>query len=254
MENTYFKTAFKSALSNLIETSDDINAVMPYNPYATWVFGKAAESLTSVNSDKVLVPKPVGGASYSSNSVKIQAPIGNYLGTGIPDEGDITVIGIAEVDKYIVRILAGNLEGSRLYELSHWGIFLGGSRTLASSVRGGVGAAGNISVATLVPEITTNKPFIYALSINKTTKSVIMYMKAQGVEDSFERTFTFNYQGTGSEIVFGNINYDATDSTVEGVTTHYEATIYRKSLTLAQIKNAVTYMEQRSAERGIILS
>lgn len=253
MENTYFKTAFKSALSNLIETSDDTNAVMPYNPYATWVFGKAAESLTSVNSDKVLVPKPVGGASYSSNSVKIQAPIGNYLGTGIPDEGDITVIGVAEVDKYIVRILAGNLEGSRLYELSHWGIFSSGSQTLASSVRGG-GSGGNINNAGLVPTITTNKPFIYALSINKTTKSVVMYMKAQGVEDSFEKTFTANYQGTGSEIVFGNINYDASTSVYEGVTTHYEATIYRKALTLAQIKNAVTYMEQRSTERGVILS
>lgn len=254
MQNTYFKTDFESSLSGLVLTDEPIGTLMPFNPYGVWLFGVDSSSLVDVSGkgnvltvvdDKTTYPQDA--VTFSDNSVGIPNLVGKYLETGISDSESITIIGVAKYSTTRISVIAGNLQLSTESTKSNWGVFTSAGK-LYFSLRSFAPNASSIGSATTNQELTVNDYFLYAVSINKAAGSVVIYSKNGGTEMHTTAAFSGGYLPNGTTVALGNKNYSA--ALVVDPTSHAETTIYKKALTLDEIKTAASYAVARCASRG----
>lgn len=247
MQNTYFKTDFESSLAGLVSTSEP-NSMMPFNPYGVWLFdGDSASLIDAKNSNQMTEASPTT-TTYDNNSMAISSLTGKHIATDVTDVGDVTVMGVAKYSTTGIKVLVGNLLPSASFTKSNWGLFLSqDSLYLTLSSDTGYRDLNNFNLSS---PLTTNDYFIFAVSINKTNKTAILYCKNSGIEYTKTAAFTRDYAASGGLIALGDSAYQGSTS---GQLTYAETTIYKKALTAAEMQTAAGYIVTRCLERGITI-
>lgn len=247
MNNKFFQTTFKSARTDLIKTPINAADFMPYSPHSAYVFGGNSGSLSSVINDKTLTAASPSTTSYTSDSVIIGASIGKHLLSDVTDSGDVTIIAILKKTTSLIQILIGNLEEFYAGTSSSFGVYRQSTNNTISTQlnyttkqRGITG----IAATTINSALAEGAVYTIAISINKTTKQVIIYHKdSLGAEQIKDLVFTGTYAATGTNIALGNSSYVGN---ITGNTEFKAATFYTKALTLDEIKAATTVLETRT--------
>lgn len=240
MLNTFFKTSFTSARTDLRKTLPSVTELMPYSPYSVYLFGVNDSSLNSVISDKKLIAKSPSTTTYDADSVIVTATTGKHLESSLLDSDDVTVVGVATNTSATLKPLVGNLQPRATGTGSSWGVFLE-NNLIYLTVRP-TPTTDDINSINMNASLTVGQPFTFGISLNKTTKKVIFTCSQNGVVTEVEKTFTTNYAKTGLPLSLGDIAYSTTGT---GTIKFKEATVYDKALTLIELRAATLTASNR---------
>lgn len=247
MLNTYFKSDFASARTDLIVTADPLDALMPYSPYGVWDFGGSDASLNNLMGPGVLTPLSPTDITYQANSLTVKADIGKGIDIGIPDTSNFTLLLAIEITGGNLMVLAGNPSTSGKSEF----LLLRDNKSITFITKNPSGGSSNTPISSSVGT-TVGTYALVAVSFDKTFNRVLTNGKAGGV--SFSNTHQFNgtYAKSGSNLALGNIGSNF------GEGSHLDVritslTAYKKALTASELQIAVDAAIAREATRGITI-
>ena len=247
MLNTFFKSEFASARTDLIVTTDTLDALMPYSPYGVWDFGGSDASLNSLMGAGVLTPLSPTDVTYQAKSLTVKADIGKGIDIGIPDTSDFTLLLAIEITAGNLRVLAGNPSTSGKSEF----VLLRDNASITFITKNPSGTSGNTPISSSVGT-TVGTYALVAVSFNKTVNRVLTNGKAGGVSFSNTHTLAGTYAKSGSNLALGNIGstFGAAANLDVRITS---LTAYNKALTASELQIAVDAAIAREATRGITI-
>lgn len=228
-----------------------------YDAYGHWVFETSSASLVDKVNNKTLTLQ--SGAAYtpvySSVGVTISTAVGNALVSDLSDTStqSITLAAVVRCSSTALAILLGNLVPSTSTTSSGLSAFSSDGKGYLTVKP--VTANSLAGISSLTPPVGHNQTsnFFIAISVDKTTKKGIIYVKQNTSESTNEATYTASsYQTSANKYAVGNSVYTTTNN-LANTATFAEAIIFNKALTLVEIQALAGRSKERMDNRGISL-
>jgi hypothetical protein len=256
MADLLFKTDFISKRTDLpkVQNVEDIIYVETFEDDAWdhWIFGKNASSLTGRVNGHVLAVQT--GATilpvYNDNNVVLDAKNGNAIIADFVDGAtqNTTLTAVVKTNSTGLAILMGTLVPGSYTGSSGHGIFAGGEKGYVTVKPLTASNAGGADSKTPLNDIDQIEYFFISASVNKTTKTVIIYTERLGVGASLQFVWSSAYQASLNKIAVGNGYYSGAIATS---LTFAEAIIHDKALSLSRLQDMASKSKLRMKNRGI---
>lgn len=256
MADLLFQTDFVSSRTDLpkVQNIEDIIYVETFesDAYDHWLFGKDSSSLVGKVHGRQLTLQ--AGAtvqpSYGASYVVIGGKNGNAFLTDLVDSAtqSLTLSAVVKTTDSTLVILMGNLVPTGYTLASGCGIFASmekGYVTVKPLTSVGTGGANSITPNNDIDQFDY---FFIAASINKTTKTVIIYTERLGVGASNQTIWASNYEASPNKIAVGNGFYS---SSTTGTLNFAEAIVFDKALNLSDLQGLAKRSKPRMKNRGI---
>lgn len=131
MISTFFKTEFKSTLSNLKKVGPIYDGKYPFYPVAVYEFGGDAESLNSKSSNASITPADTNSIEFTANAVKVNSKQGKHLDTGFTDRNNSTYVGVFNIPSLDTTknffMLFGNFQTGSVADRRGWQTYISGT-------------------------------------------------------------------------------------------------------------------------------
>lgn len=249
MPNLFFQATGFVSQRNLpvLSNIDDIIYVEQYemDAFGHWIFDDKNPLLSKSNAATLTVQTGATIApEYAASYVKLSAGMGNALMTSLQDTaGTFTLVALIQPESTSLLNVMGTLGANTPTPVTGAGIFTSANK-VCSTVRGGT--------ASLDTQLTLDpsKPVLVAFSVDNVAKTISMLTSQNGVIQTATGVISAYAPSTAS-IGIGNSRYSTSAAFDPLKTKFYEAIVYNKSLTMAQLQAVAARSKKRMQNRGI---
>lgn len=256
MPNLLFQSTDFISKRNLpvLKTIEDVIYVERFeaDAYGHWLFLDNTPLVDRVNNRTMSqLPGAASPPVLSLEGVKLVNQVGNGLISDLADDAttNVTQISICKVNASTLCVVQGNLVGTGNTTASGTGVYTSANKALANMKPIVSNNTGALNGTTINQTLALNEFCLIAHCVNKTAKTLTLYVLNNDVENSVTASFTATYEANAHKVGLGN-NYYNSGSLAE--LTIVESIIYNKALTLAEIKAVASRSKIRLANRGII--
>lgn len=257
MSDLFFQSSdFISARTDLptVQNVSNVFTSLKYeaDAYGHWAFYGDNPLIDKVNGRNLVVQAGSTVAPiYSLDGVALANSNGNALLTDLTDSSstNVTAIFVAKTTNNSLYLLGMTLPSTASTTENGAGIYLSGDKAYLNVKPLAANISGGISGLTTNQNVAQTGYCLVAASINKTTKTALLYTMKSGVDSFISTTFASAYADSVKKISIGNAYYTAVESGVK--TTFAEAVVYNKALNLTEIRLAAQRIKKRLALNGI---
>lgn len=255
-------TNFVSNRSDLpiIQNISDVLVSTRYevDAYGHWAFYGDAPLIDKVHSRNLTVQ---AGAAiqpvFSSQGVALTNAKGSALMSDLIDNAttNVTAVYVAKTSGAGLFLMGMTLPTTGSTTENGFGAYISDateySKAYLNLKPAVANTAGGISNLTNNQNIGQTTPFLVAISVDKTKKTVTLYTFKAGVDSFVSSFFTSAYETANKALAVGNAYYTAAEGGAR--TTFAEAIIYNRALTVNELKAVARRCRARLSGKGINL-
>lgn len=259
MSDLFFQARnFISKRSDLphIQNSKDIyiSTKLEADAYGHWIFTGDNPLVDKINNKNLMLQM---GATiqpiFTDQGVALTNANGSALISDLVDSANtnITAIFVAKTTNNSLYLLGMTLPTTNSTTENGFGAYLSNDKAYLNLKPNIANSTGSISGITTNQSISQTTHCLVALSVNKATKTAILYTMKDGIDTFISTTFAPNYADSTKKLTIGNAYYSVGEFGLKS--TFAEAILYNKALTLNEIKSVANRCRARLQHKNIII-